>query len=93
MKTLLRKLFWFILHHFEKGDEPFIYKTSNRVILIVVGLLFIALSLIVIFFSQYMDGYGYLIPSTIFFLVGFVCNVIGLLGTDRAVAKIWGSRQ
>jgi len=27
----------------------------------------------------------------VFFGVGFVCLIIGLLGTDRAVATLWGS--
>lgn len=92
MKTHLRKIFWFILSNFEKGDEPYIYKPLNRIILIVVGLLFLALSMIIVFFSSYMEGYGYLIPTIIFFTVGFVSIIVGSLGSERAVSKIWGSR-
>jgi hypothetical protein len=25
-------------------------------------------------------------------LVGLVCEIVGFLGSDRAVAKIWGSK-
>jgi hypothetical protein len=92
MKNLFRKIFWFILAPFEKGDEPYKYKPTNRVILIVVGLLFIFLSTIVLYTSDYVDGYGYLIPVIIFFSVGFVSTIVGLLGSERAVAKIWGTR-
>ena len=32
------------------------------------------------------------IPIIVFFAIGLVCFVIGFLGTDRAVAKIWGNK-
>ena len=93
MKTWLRKLFWFILRIFESGDEAYTYKPLNRKILIVVGLLFSVLAAITVYVSFDKDGYGYLIPVAVFFSVGFVCIIVGLLGNDRAVAKIWGSRK
>lgn len=92
MKEALRKLFWFILSYFEQGEEPYQYKPLSRIILIVVGSLFIALSLIVVYFSMHMEGYGYLIPVAVFSSVGLVAIIVGALGTDRAVAKIWGNR-
>jgi len=92
MKNLFRKIFWFILRNFEKGDEPYSYKPLNRTILIVVGFLFIALSMITVFFSIDMEGYGFLIPVVVFFTVGFVSITVGFLGSDRAVSKIWGNR-
>ena len=92
MKTQLRKLLWFILRVFEKGDEPYTYKPLNRTILIVVGLLFSALCLITIYVSIGESGYGYLIPVAVFFSVGFICITVGFLGSDRAVSKIWGNR-
>ena len=92
MKTQLRKIFWFILSHFEKGNEPFTYKPLNRKILIIVGMLFTVLSLITIYFSIDKQGYGYLLPAFVFFSIGFTSIVVGFLGSDRAVAKIWGNR-
>ena len=92
MKTKLRKILWFILIIFEKGDEPYNYKPLNRTILIVVGLLFCTLCLIIIYFASFGSGYGFLIPLAVFFSVGFVCLTVGLLGSDRAVSKIWGNR-
>ena len=92
MKTQLRKIFWFILRIFESGDEPYNYKPLNRTILIVVGFLFLALSMITVFSSIDTEGYGFLIPVVVFFSVGFICLTVGFLGSDRAVSKIWGNR-
>ena len=92
MKKQLRKIFWFILRYFEKGDEPYNYKPLNRTILVIVGFLFIALSTITVYFSTDIEGYGFLIPVVVFFSVGFVSITVGLLGSDRAVSKIWGNR-
>jgi hypothetical protein len=93
MKIALRKLFWFILQKFEKGDEPYTYKPLNRTILIIVGLLFCALSIITVYVASDESGYSFLIPFSVFFSVGLVCLVVGFLGNDRAVSKIWGNRK
>jgi len=92
MKNLLRKLLGFILQPFEKGEEPYNYKPLNRKILIVVGVLFNALCLVTIYMSKNAVDYGYLIPVSVFFIVGFVCLTVGFLGNDRAVSKIWGNQ-
>lgn len=91
MKTWLRKLFWFILRFFENGDEAYEYKPINRKILVVVGLLFSVLALITIYVSIGKNGYGFLIPVVVFLGVGTVSIIVGLLGSDRAVARIWGT--
>lgn len=92
MKTKLRKLLWFILRVFEKGDKPYTYKPLNRTILIIVGLLFCMLCLPVVYFTSSGSGYGFLIPVIVFFCIGFVCLTVGFLGSDRAVSRIWGDR-
>ena len=92
MKATLRKLLWFILQYFEQGDEPYKYKPLNRQILNIVGALFCFLSAATIYVGIDEDGLGFLVPAIVFFGVGFVCLTIGLLGSDRAVAKIWGNR-
>ncbi|UCD33327.1 MAG: hypothetical protein JSV38_05515 [Desulfobacterales bacterium] len=92
MKTQLRRLFWFILQYFEKGNEPYNYKPLNRKILVIVGFLFIGLSTVTLYLSIDAEGYGYLIPVIVFFGVGFVSITVGFLGSDRAVSKIWGNR-
>lgn len=90
MKLLLRKLLSPILNVFESGDEEFAYKKSHRVILIVMGILFTGLASLVLFFAQ-GEELGYFIPVIVFGGVGLLCLAVGFLGTERAVAKIWGS--
>ena len=92
MKATLRKIFAFVLNNFESSDNKYIYKPSHRKILIIVGALFLMLSVFGAFISLFAAQPGGLIPTTVFFLVGFVCEVVGLLGTDTAVANIWKSR-
>ncbi|MCK4709761.1 MAG: hypothetical protein KAU21_14165 [Gammaproteobacteria bacterium] len=91
MKNKLRIICSPILNLFESGTEPFVYQPSHRVILIVMGCLFSALATMVFLFAQGADP-GYLIPVLVFGAVGLVSLVVGGLGKDRAVAKIWGSK-
>jgi len=91
VKRILRKVFSLILNPFESGDKPFAYKSSHRVILIIMGFMFSGLAVLVYWFAQGKD-YTYLLPVVIFGGGGFLSLLIGSLGTDRAVAKIWGSR-
>ena len=93
MQANLRKTFEFILRHFEKGDGPYDYKPLHRTILLVVGTLFGVLAIGTIYMSAGSAGYGVLIPVLVFGTVSGVCLVVGLLGNDRAVAKIWGQEK
>lgn len=92
MKDTLRRIFWPILKIFEAGDEPFHYKALNRKVLIVVGLLFLMLAFAILAMIPEGSGASAYLSFVIFLLAGLVCSVVGWLGTDRAVAKIWGSR-
>ena len=91
IKQQLRSLFSPILNFFEAGSESYAYKPSHRTILIVMGCLFTALAGLVYSFIPW-DKPGYLLPVVIFGVVGLLCLLIGFLGNDKAVAKIWGSR-
>ncbi|MFO7604648.1 MAG: hypothetical protein R6X06_12680, partial [Gammaproteobacteria bacterium] len=62
MHTLLRRLFGFILQRFEGGTAPYTYKPLNRKLLIIVGLLFMALCLVTLYFALGQFSPGYLIP-------------------------------
>ena len=92
MRNTLRKLFSPILYIFESGDEPYVVKSLNRKILIVIGVLFSFLASVVIYLSYDKGEPGYLIPVVVFSSVAIVTLVVGILGNDRAVAKIWGNR-
>ncbi|MFV2054842.1 MAG: hypothetical protein ACC707_00180 [Thiohalomonadales bacterium] len=91
-RRLLRTLFSPLLKIFESGTEPFVHKSSNRTILIVVGCLFCGLAAFGLWLALGADP-GYLLPVFIFGGAGIVCLLVGLLGTDRAVAKLWGSKS
>jgi len=90
MKNLLRNLFSPLLNIFESGNEAFIYKKSHRTILIVMGILFTGLASLVFTLAQGED-ISYLIPVFVFGGAGLISLIIGTLGNDRAVSKIWGS--
>jgi len=92
MKNTFRQLFLPLLQPLEAGEEPYQYKGSHRTILITVGILFLVLATIAGTVAILVAQYAGLFPCLIFFLAGLVCVVIGLLGTDRAVAKLWGSK-
>lgn len=91
MKDLLRSLFSPILNLFESGDEPYSYKSSHRKVLIAVGVLASVLT-IALFLLALGQDIGYFLPVIVFGLVSLTSLVVGFLGTDRAVAKLWGSR-
>jgi len=84
-------LFSPVLNVFESGTEAYEYKKSHRVILVTIGVLFTALATGVFWLARGAD-IGYLFPVVIFGLVGVVCLLVAYAGSDRAVAKIWGSR-
>lgn len=91
MKGFFIKLFGFVLNRFEKGDGPFAYKSSSRVILLVVGLLFSGLSGGSLYISLARGDASAFVPVIVFLAVGGVCLIVGLLGSDRAVATLWGN--
>ena len=92
MKAQLQKLFSPVLNLFETGEGEYRYKRSHRTILIVVGALFLLLSLVSLAAAFYAAQAAAWLPFIVFFLAGAVCEIVGFLGSDRAVAKIWGNR-
>ena len=93
MKPVLRQMFKPILSIFEEQEGAFAYKPSHRLILKVVGTLFFILSLASLAGWIVSGQSGAIIPVVIFFVIGLVCMVVGFLGTDKGVAKIWNSRS
>jgi drug/metabolite transporter (DMT)-like permease len=92
MKQLLRSFFSPILNIFEQGEEEYVYKPLNRKILIFMGLIFAGLTVLIITFIPEEVGISAFIPVIVFGLVTLVTLVVGLLGNERAVTKIWGDR-
>jgi hypothetical protein len=92
MKAHLKKIFSPVLNIFESGDGDYKYKGSYRTILIAAGALFLLLSLVSLTAAFYAAQPGAWLPFIVFFFAGAVCEIVGFLGSDRAVAKIWGNR-
>ena len=92
MKASLRKLFSPLLNPLERGDEPYVYKPLSRKILLTVSLLFSVMCAALVYLMPADADTGYLIPVVVFGLVAAVGFIVGLLGNERAVAKIWGNR-
>ena len=92
VKTVLRKLLAPVLNLFEKGTDPYEYKPLNRKILITVGVLFLFLGAVVVTVLVSTNSFDYFLPALVFLLVSFICLIVGTLGSDRAVSKMWGRR-
>lgn len=92
MKELLRKICSPVLNIFESGSNEFVYRPSHRKILIAVGILFLILAGAAISISISVEQYAGLMPGSIFMIAGLVCEIVALLGTDKAVANMWKSK-
>jgi hypothetical protein len=95
LKQLLRSLFSPILGLFEGGNEPYEYKPSYRKILLVFALLFSGLAALVLWMmlSAGINEFGYFLPVLVFGGIGLLSLLIGLLGSDRAVSRLWYSTR
>jgi len=90
MKEMLRKIFRPILVVFEKGEPAASYRPSHRKILLAVGVLFLVLFSVSLYFAITTAQLGAIVPVVVFGVVSSVSILIGCLGSDTAVAKIWG---
>ncbi len=92
MKAVLRKICSPVLNIFESGSNEFVYRPSHRKILIAVGVLFLIIAGAAISISISVEQYAGLMPGSIFLIVGLVCEIVALLGNDKAVANMWKSK-
>ena len=92
MRDFLRSVFSPVLKPFESGQEPFEYKPSQRLVLLIVGVLFTGLGSGVFFVARGEDPL-YFLPVLVFGAAGLLSLIVGSLGTDRGVARIWGTKK
>lgn len=88
----MKKLFSPILNIFEKGEARYAYKPLHRTILIVVAILFLVIASGSLYAAVTFSVMGGLIPTVVFLAGSIVCAVVGLLGSDKAVANMWKTR-
>ena len=92
MKSVLTKIFWPLLKSFETDKEPAGYKKSHRMVLVIMGSLFGLLGAGSGAAAVFVGELVGLLPAVVFFMVGLTAVVVGTLGSNGAVAKIWGSK-
>lgn len=92
MKTTLRKLFKPLLAPLEASSEPYHYKPLSRKILLFFGAAFTFLGLLAAWLIPEGSDPGYYFPVVVFTLAGLYGLIVGALGEDRAVARIWGNK-
>ncbi len=92
MENILTRFFWPILTWFENDEYSVNYKKSHRVALNIVGVLFLFLSIVAVVGAYFTGELGAVIPVIIFFSAGLVAVVVGMLGSNSAVSKIWGTK-
>ena len=81
-----------ILNLFENQSEAFVVKPLNRKIVLAIGLLMTGLALLVLYMA-WPDNLGsYFLAPLVFGSVGVTALIVGCLGSDKAVAKLLGSR-
>ncbi|WP_420426770.1 hypothetical protein [Algiphilus sp.] len=92
MKAQFRQIFAPVLRPLEEGNGDFRYQPMHRTILLVVAGLFLLLSAVSAYFSLSAGLTAGLLATVVFLTLSATCTVVGLLGTDRAVARLWGNR-
>ncbi|PCJ42700.1 MAG: hypothetical protein COA71_04130 [SAR86 cluster bacterium] len=92
MKKILQNLFSPILNLFENSEGEYSYKKSHRTILIIVGVLFWVLSFFSLMAAMVTAQLAAGLPFIIFFSAGSVCLIVGGLGSNHAVANLWGNK-
>lgn len=92
MKTALRHLCRPLLAPLEAGNEPYHYKPLSRKVLLFFGAVFTFLGLLAAWLIPADADPGYYFPVVVFTLAGLYGLIVGALGEDRAVAKIWGNK-
>lgn len=85
----MKKLFAPILNLFEKGETRYVYKPLHRSILIVVAMLFLVIASGSLWAAVTFSVAGGFIPFVVFLVGSIICGVVGLLGSDKAVANMW----
>lgn len=90
MKQILKKAFWPILRFFETDEPADNYRKSHRTILNILGGLFLILSLGSASAVIFTGKFEAIAPVIIFFCIGSVSLIVGVLGSDSAVSRIWG---
>lgn len=92
MKNALKKIFSPILNIFENNNDEFIYRSLNRKIVLFISSVFFMLAFFLPIYMPQLIKMGFWFVMIVFGGLSSVGLVVGLLGTDKAVAKLLGSK-
>lgn len=92
MKNLAKKIFAPLLNIFEKNNDEFIYRSLNRKIVLFISSVFFLLAFALPVFMPQLIEMGFWFVMIVFGSLSLVGLIVGLLGSDKAVAKLLGSR-
>ncbi len=92
MKNILKTLFSPILNIFENNNDEFIYRRLNRKIILFISSVFSLLAFALPYFMPQLIKMGYWFVMLVFGGLSLTGLIVGILGSDKAVAKLLGSR-
>lgn len=92
MKTLIKNIFSPILNIFENNNDEFIYRSLNRKIVLFISSVFFLLAFGLPLYMPQLVEMGFWFVMIVFGGLSSIGLIVGLLGSDKAVAKLLGSR-
>ena len=92
MKNLLKNVLSPILNIFENNNDEFVYRSLNRKIVLFISSVFFLLAFALPVFLPQLIEMGFWFVMLVFGSLSLVGLIVSLLGSDKAVAKLLGSR-
>lgn len=92
MKNLLKNVLSPILNIFENNNDEFVYRSLNRKIVLFISSVFFLLAFALPVFLPQLIKMGFWFVMLVFGSLSLVGLIVSLLGSDKAVAKLLGSR-
>lgn len=93
MKAILTRLVSPILNALENAEGDYQYSPSHRKILAIMGILFLGITAVTLYFSMKIEQMAGLLPVILFGSIGLLCLIVVWVGSDKAVAKLWRNRN
>ena len=92
MLVVLRKMFHPVLRHFEHNSEHCRPAKWKRPVVCLVSLILFGLAVAVPLVAPVDVRAGSWLPTIVFGFMGLVGLIVGILGSEHAVAKLLGGR-
>ena len=92
MKKFFINIFSPILNIFEKNNDEFVYRTLNRKIVLFISSVFFLLAFALPIYMPQLIEMGFWFVMLVFGALSSVGLIVGCLGSDKAVAKLLGSK-